>query len=155
MVLPSSMKGAKMKRLLAGLLVLATGVAAAEEFGDVVTVGGDTPTVVMFLRCRSLQRDVGDENRPTICKGREEKATFRAKAARITNLGESVAWLHVGEDKVPLLPKSVTTFGPLESVSDRLFLSAPDGPARVHVFASTEVVLDRSYIHPEPEKPRR
>lgn len=145
-----------MKKLLVLLFVFSGLISSASEFGSVVTVAGESPTPVLFLRCRSQALERGNEERPTVCGGRETKDTFRAKAARLTNLGETVVWVHVGEDRVPLLPRSVMTLGPLDRPFDRLFLSVTEGEtARVHVFASTEVVLDRAWVYPEPENARR
>lgn len=145
-----------MKKLLAGLLVFVAVTSTAEELGSVVTVSGESPQVVPFLRCRALMRESGTDERPTVCRERESKLTFNAKAARVTNLGDTVAWLHVGEDKVPLLPRTTVTVGAMDRAFTRLFLSVDEGEtARVHVFASDQITLDRAYIHPEPEKPRR
>ena len=144
-----------MKHALAALLLLSALTASADEFGTLVTVSGDTPTRVLFLKCRSLQREAADLERPASCKERETKTTFRAKTARVTNLGDTLVWIHVGEDKVPLLPKSVMTVGPGDGNFERIFFGVNDGEtARIHVFASSDKVLDRAYVYPEPEKSR-
>ena len=144
-----------MKTLLAGLLLLAATTSVADEFGAVITVSGEAPTRVAFLKCRTLDREEGNLDRPAVCKDRETKTTFNAKAARVTNLGDTIVWVHVGEDKAPLLPRSVMTMGAIGKALDRIFLSVDDGEtARVHVFASSQIVLDRAYVYPEPDKAR-
>ena len=142
-----------MKTLLAGFLVLASVTTRAEEIGTLVTVSGESPVVVPFLRCRSLDREPGNETRPAVCKDRETKATFAARAARVTNLGDGIVWVHVGEDKLPVLPKSVVTIGSETSDFRRLFLSVDEGVvAKVHVFASDRALVDRAFIYPVPER---
>ena len=142
-----------MKPLMIGIMVFASLTSSAEEIGTLVAVSGELPIAVPFLRCRSLDREVGNETRPTVCKDRETKATFGAKAARVTNLGDTIVWIHVGEDKLPVLPKSVVTIGGESSDFRRLFLSVDEGEvAKVHVFASDRALVDRAYVYPVPDK---
>lgn len=130
---------------LAVLSLLAASVTA-EEYGVLVTVTGDAPVAVPFLKCDRNKRDIATETAPAVCRGRESRDpgdSFYAETARVTNLGDTIVWVHVGEDRLPVLPKSVyNAWG--TSKFRRIFLSAnPDETARVHVFASDPLQHDR------------
>ncbi|MEO8360419.1 MAG: hypothetical protein ABI672_10350 [Vicinamibacteria bacterium] len=144
-----------MKAICVGLALIMAAASSADEYGTLVTVTGETPVAVPFLKCRRLDREAATDTTPALCKDRESKDTFSTRTARVTNLGDTIVWVHVGEDKVPVLPR--TTFNPWSpSVGfRRIFLSANAGEvAFVHVFASDPIQYERHYVYPEPEHSR-
>ena len=130
------------RRALAGLMIAALAVVAgAEEYDVTVVFKDEAPVMVPFFRCtRNSLVAATDETLP-VCKDREHETqrerTFAAPAARITNLGTSVIWVHFGTAKLPVLPgKTYRRRAPGTGAFDRIFLSGtPDGVA--HVFASS------------------
>ncbi len=64
-------------------------------------------------------------------------------------MGDTVVWVHLGEDKVPVLPRAAfDVWGPPKLRLKRVFLSAsPEAAARAHVFAS------ETYQPPRPVEP--
>ena len=112
--------------------------------------------MVPFLKCRRLDREAATETAPATCRERETKDAFFTRTARVTNMGDTIVWVHVGEDRVPVLPK--TTFNPWAPSGagfKRIFLSANPGEvALAHVFASDPIQYERRYIYPEPERSR-
>ena len=140
------------RRALAVVLLLAASVASvhAEEYDITIVFKDESPVSVPFFRCtRNSLVAATDETLP-VCKDREREnqreRTFNAPAARITNLGTSVIWVHFGTAKLPVLPgKTYRRRAPGAGVFDRVFISGtPDGVA--HVFAS-------STAEDEPEPP--
>jgi hypothetical protein len=134
--------------LLATLLV--AGSAGAEEYGVTLTLTGETPVSVPFFKCDPNKRDIPTETAPAVCRtrgSRDPEDSFFAETARITNLGDTVVWVYVGEDKLPVLPKSVyNLISQSKTRFRRIFLSASaDETARVHVFASDPIRHDRFF----------
>lgn len=144
------------RRTLAGfILVGLAGVARAEEYDVTVVFKDEAPVMVPFFKClRNSLVAATDETLP-VCKDREHETqrdrTFGAPAARITNLGTSVIWVHFGTAKLPVMPgKTYRRRAMGAGTFDRIFLSgSPDGVA--HVFASSTGADE-----PEPaERPGR
>lgn len=145
------------RRALA-VLVLATAASAAraEEYDVTIVFKDEAPVMVPFFKClRNALVAATDETLP-VCKDRERERdrdrTFNVPAARITNLGPSVIWVHFGTAKLPVMPGKVyrrtTASG---ATFDHVFISgAPDGVA--HVFASSSGA-DESEA-PTPKTPR-
>jgi hypothetical protein len=135
----------KTATILAAVLLASS--SYAEEYGVLVTLTGETPVVVPFLRCERTKHEPSTETTPPVCLQRERdpRATFAVAGVRVTNLGDTLAWVHVGEDKVPVLPKTVfNLWAPLNARISRLFLSAnPEETARVHVFATDPIQHER------------
>jgi len=136
------------------LAALAT-VGRAEEYDVTVVFKDEAPVMVPFFRCLRNALVVATDETLPLCKDRENETqrdrTFAVPAARITNLGTSVIWVHFGTAKLPVMPgKTYRRRAPGTGTFDRIFLSgAPDGVA--HVFASS-VGADE----PEPsERPGR
>ena len=127
--------------------LLFASASRAEEYGVVVTVTGETPLMVPFLRCERTKHEPATETTPPVCLQRERdpRATFSTVGARVTNMGDTVVWVQVGEDKVPVLPKTAfNVWAPLNARISRLFLSAnPEETARVHVFATDPLQHER------------
>lgn len=137
-----------MKPALLLATALLAGSAFADEYGVVVTLNGDTPVAVPFFKCDPNKRDAATETSPPVCRSRASRDpgdSFFVETARVTNLGDTVVWVHIGEDKLPVLPKSVyNVIGQSKTRFRRIFLSAsPDETARAHVFASDPVQHDR------------
>ncbi len=130
------------RRALAALtLVVLAAVGRAEEYDVTVVFKDEAPVMAPFFRClRNSLVAATDETLP-VCKDREHETqrdrTFAAPAARITNLGTSVIWVHFGTAKLPVWPgKTYRRRAPGTGTFDRVFLSGtPDGVA--HVFASS------------------
>jgi len=142
------------------IAVLVAGSAAAEEYGVVVTLSGDTPVPVPFLKCDPNKRDFPTETAPATCRSRQSRDpadTFSVETARVTNLGDTLVWVHIGEDKLPVLPGSVyNVISQSNRRFRRIFLSAnPDETARVHVFASDPVQHDRFLLSEEERRAER
>ncbi len=136
------------------LAALAT-LSRAEEYDVTVVFKDEAPVMVPFFRCLRNSLVVATDETLPVCKDREHETqrdrTFAAPAARITNLGASVIWVHFGTAKLPVMPgKTYRRRAPGTGTFDRIFLSGtPDGVA--HVFASS-VGADE----PEPsERPGR
>jgi hypothetical protein len=135
--------------MLAGL----TAAAGAEEYDTTVVFKDEAPVMVPFFRCtRNSLVAATDETLP-VCKDREHETqrdrTFAAPAARITNLGTSVIWVHFGTAKLPVMPgKTYRRRAQGTGTFDRIFISGtPDGVA--HVFASST-----GEDEPDPPAPR-
>jgi hypothetical protein len=130
------------RRALAVFVLAATATAApAEEYDITVVFKDEAPVMVPFFKClRNALVAATDETLP-VCKDRERDRdrdrTFNVPAARITNLGTSVIWVHFGTAKLPVMPGKVyrrTAAG--GGTFDHVFISGtPDGVA--HVFASS------------------
>jgi len=143
----------------ASFLVAASLLAAsvsAEEHGVLVTVTGETPVMVPFLRCERNKFDAATETTPPVCRDRDAREFFFVETARVTNLGGTIVWVHVGSDKLPVLPGTVYNVWSVPgSRFKRIFLSAnPDETARVHVFASDPLQHDRFFEPKEPDRRR-
>jgi hypothetical protein len=141
----------------AALFLFVAALAAssgAEEYGVLVTVTGETPVAVPFLRCEKGKRDAATESAPATCRDRETRDSFYVETARVTNLGDTIVWVHVGDDKLPVLPGTTyNVWGAPKSKFKRVFLSAgPEQTAFVHVFASDPLQHDRV---PEPRENER
>lgn len=130
------------RRAMAGFILAGVATAArAEEYDVTVVFKDEAPVMVPFFRClRNSLVAATDETLP-VCKDREHETqrdrTFAAPAARITNLGTSVIWVHFGTAKLPVLPGKIFRRRAMGTGTfDRIFLSGtPDGVA--HVFASS------------------
>lgn len=129
-------------RALAGLMIAAlAAVAGAEEYDVTVVFKDEAPVMVPFFRCTRNSLVVATDDTLPVCKDREHEnqreRAFAVPAARITNLGTSVIWVHFGTAKLPVLPgKTFRRRAPATGTFDRIFLSGtPDGVA--HVFASS------------------
>lgn len=143
------------RRALA-ILVLSAALAAsahADEYDVTLVFKDEGAVMVPFFKClRNALVAATDETLP-VCKDRErERArdrTFSVPAARITNLGTSVIWVHFGTAKLPVMPgKSYRRRIAGGATFDHIFLSGtPDGVA--HVFASSSGADE-----PEPPTPK-
>jgi hypothetical protein len=135
------MPGRARRSFTALILTAMAASAAAEEYDVTVVFKDEAPVMVPFFRCsRNATVNATDETLP-VCKEREREVQrerlFSAPAARITNLGTSVIWIHFGTAKLPILPgKHFRHRAAGKASFDRIFLSgAPDGVA--HLFASS------------------
>src|SRR5215510_6369483 len=96
--------------LFAAAVIAVSGTTRAEEYGVVLTLSGDTPVAVPFFKCDPNKREIPSETVPPVCRSRgsrDPEDSFFAESARITNLGDTLVWVYIGEDKLPVLPKSV------------------------------------------------
>ncbi len=123
------------------ILAILAAAARADEYDVTIGFKDEAPVMVPFFRClRNSLVAATDETLP-VCKDREHETqrerTFAAPAARVTNLGTSVIWVHFGTAKLPVLPGKTYRRRALGTGTvDRIFLSGtPDGVA--HVFASS------------------
>lgn len=130
------------RRAMAALMFAALAAAAgAEEYDVTIVFRGESPVMVPFFRCLRNSLVVATEETLPACKDRESETererTFAVPAARITNLGTSVIWIHFGTAKLPVMPgKHFRRRAPGTGSFDRIFISgSPDGVA--HVFASS------------------
>lgn len=143
--------------LLALTLLAASASAPAEEYGVLVTLNGDTPIAIPFFKCDRGQRDIATETVPPVCRSRgtrDPQDVFAVETARVTNLGDTLVWVHVGEGKLPILPHTVyNVWSTPKSRFRRIFLSASaEETARVHVFASDPLQHDRFPADEEDKK---
>jgi hypothetical protein len=143
--------------LLTAALVAISGSAEGEEYGVVLTLNGDAPVAVPFFKCDPNKRDIPSETAPPVCRtrgSRDPEDSFYVETARITNLGDTLVWVYVGEDKLPVLPKSIyNLIGQSKARFRRIFLSAsPEETARVHVFASDPIRHDRFLLAEDDRK---
>jgi hypothetical protein len=140
--------------LIASLLVASASFVSAEEYDVIVQPKGDAPLLVPFFRCTRNGEVLPTEETPASCKERENTVdrTFGALVARITNIGPSIIWVHIGQAKIPVLPGKVyRRLARAGNGLNRIFLSGEPG-ATAHVFASNPV-LDEP--EPDPPKPAR
>ena len=116
-------------------------LAGAEEYDVTIVFKDESPLMVPFFKCSRNALVAGTDETLPVCKDRERDRerdrTFQVPAARITNLGTSVIWVHFGTAKLPVLPgKSYRRRLAGNATFDHVFLSGtPDGVA--HVFASS------------------
>lgn len=134
--------------LIAAALLAASAVSA-EDLGAIVSLSGETPVLVRFWKCGLNKREAATDTTPLVCHDRDSRDTFFAVAVRVTNLGDTVVWVHLGDDKVPVLPRTAfDVWGTPKVRLNRVFLSAnPEEAARAHVFAS------ETYQPPRPFEP--
>lgn len=113
--------------------------AHADEYDVTITFNDTTPVHVPFLRCARNSDVLPTNESPADCRVRDADSRFKVSAVRITNIGESVVWLHIGQAKLPVPPgKFFRRTRPKGALFDRVFLSgSPGGVA--HVFASDPV----------------
>jgi len=120
-------------------IAAAAASAAAEEYDVTIVFKDEAPVMAPFFKCARNATVVATEETLPICKDREREGerAFAVPAARITNLGTSVIWVHFGTAKLPVLPgKTYRRRAPGTGTFDRVFLSgSPDGVA--HIFASS------------------
>jgi hypothetical protein len=138
--------------LLASILLASASFASAEEYDVTVTLRGDAPLLVPFLRCARNGDVIPTEDTPAACKEREAvDRTFGAMVVRITNIGPSIVWVHLGQAKIPVLPGKIyrrLSPGGLH----RVFLSG-DPNAIAHVFAASSI-LDEPELPPSKARER-
>lgn len=142
---------------MAILLLLASAASArADEYDVTVAPRGDAPVAVLFLKCAKNFDVAGTEETPPFCRQREVDQTFSTTIARITNLGTSTAWIHIGQARLPVLPGKVFRYRRLGLQSfDRIFLSGEVG-GLIHVFAASPVQDEpESPAQKEPERPKQ
>jgi hypothetical protein len=140
--------------LIASMLLASASFASAEEYDVIVTLKGDVPLLVPFFRCTRNGDVIPTEDMPASCKEREiaNERTFSALVARVTNIGPSIVWVHIGQARIPVLPGKVyRRLARNGNGFHRVFLSGEPG-AIAHVFASNPV-LDEP--EPDPPKPAR
>ncbi len=127
-------------RALAVFVLAAAAAAHGDEYDVTVMFKDEAPVMVPFFKClRNALVAATDETLP-VCKDRERERerdrTFSVPAARITNLGTSLIWVHFGTAKLPVLPGKVYRRAPGGATFDHVFISGTaDGVA--HVFASS------------------
>lgn len=140
--------------LLVALLAVPAPFVSAEEYGVVVRLRDDVPVAVPFFRCARNAEIVSTEEIPEGCKERETERWFSVTAARITNLGTSIIWIHIGKAKLPVLPgkvyRRVASGG---SAFSRVFLSGEPGGV-AHVFASNPVQDEPEITPPKGDRER-
>lgn len=138
------------------LLALAAAPLQADEYDVTVGLRGDSPIPVLFLKCAKNFDVAGTEEAPPVCRQREVDQTFSTTVARITNVGASVVWIHIGQARLPVLPGKVFRHRrPGLRSFDRIFLSGEAG-GLAHVFVASPV-QDEPEISAvkEPERPRQ
>ena len=134
-------------------LLLGASLASGEEYDVTVTLKSEAPVAVPFLKCGRNGDVAGTEDVPEGCKERDAERYFFVRAARITNLGTSILWLHAGQARIPILPgKAYRRLAPNGGSFNRIFLSGEPGGV-AHVFASNPV-QDEPEPEPPPSKPR-
>jgi|CXWL01.1.fsa_nt_gi hypothetical protein len=141
---------ARITRFLAtSLLVFTVSPLQAEEYDVTINLRGDTPVPVLFLKCARNFDVTGTEEAPSGCRQREVDQTFSTTVARITNVGSSIVWIHIGRARLPVLPGKVFRHRRLgQRAFDRIFLSGEAG-GLAHVF-----VADPVQDEPEAEAPK-
>lgn len=147
----------RINRLLAtALLALATCPLQADEYDVTVSLRGDSPIPVLFLKCAKNFDVAGVEEAPPYCRQREVDQTFSTTVARVTNVGTSVVWIHIGQARLPVLPGKVFRHRRLGQRSfDRIFLSGEAG-GLAHVFAANPVQDEPELPAPkESERPKQ
>lgn len=132
--------------LVTALLILAVSPLRAEEYDVTVSLRGDTPIPVLFLKCAKNFDVAGTEEASPGCRQREVDQTFSTTVARITNVGSSIVWIHIGRARLPVLPGKVFRYRRVgQRTFDRIFLSG-DAGGLAHVFVADPV-------QDEPEQP--
>lgn len=143
-------------RALAVFVLVTAAAAHGEEYDVTVMFKDEAPVMVPFFKCsRNGLVAATDETLP-VCKDRERERerdrTFNVPAARITNLGPSVIWVHFGTAKLPVLPgKFYRRKAVGGGTFDHVFISGTaDGVA--HIFASSSGADEP--VPPAPKAPR-
>lgn len=135
--------------LVTALLMFTVSPLHAEEYDVTVSLRGDSPIPVLFLKCAKNFDVAGTEEAPPGCRQREVDQTFATTVARITNVGSSIVWIHIGRARLPVLPGKVFRHHRIgRRAFDRIFLSGEAG-GLAHVFVSDPVQDE-----PEPQAPK-
>ncbi len=131
------------------LLLAVPAIAPAEEYDVTIVFKDEAPVVVPFLRCERNGVVVATEEAPATCRREvETNRTFAVTAARITNVGSSVIYVHIGTARLSVMPgKHFRRILPGGGPFSRVFLSGEPG-GRAHVFVANPV-------EDEPEPPRK
>lgn len=135
--------------LAVALLVFVASAVQAEEYDVTIGLRGDIPIPVLFLKCARNFDVAGTEEAPPGCRQREVDQTFSTTVARVTNVGPSIVWIHIGRARLPVLPGKVYRHRRVgERAFDRIFLSGEAG-GLAHVF-----VADPVQDEPETKAPK-